>query len=185
MKIRTLSSSPRQIALNMALVAVLFGLTGTTAHADENGSAAAAALKILIAPTSTGPGSAQSLAELLPGQATAGAVASPSTRTTTQVQRGEGLDAVVRRTLPGLPLKEDFLRRAFMRVNPQMYPTPVLRPLKPGTTLYVPGMDDLQRMLKEQGPLAAALLQTQSSPDDAESAPTSKGPDKRRWVRFP
>lgn len=156
----------------------LCGAAGSTAWGGDN-AGAAAALQVLMAPVL-----GQSTTELAPGQGQAASTPG-NTRQTTQVQRGEGLDAVVRRTLPGLPLKEDFLRRAFMRVNPQMYPTPVLRPLKPGTTLYIPGMDDLQHQLKEQGPLAAALLQTQPVHDEAESAPTSKGPDKRRWVRFP
>jgi hypothetical protein len=190
MKNWTLRSShqppPKTTAL---LVVALNCLTGVTAQAEDNSAATAAALKVLIAPLHES--SSRNVAGLPRPELLAASGQHPrseagSARSITQVQRGEGLDAVIRRTLPGLPLKEDFLRRAFMRVNPEVYPTATLRPLRSGTTLQVPSTDELRQMFKEQGPVASALLQNPSeSGSDPEAAQHAKALDKRRWVRFP
>lgn len=191
MKNWTLRSShqPASKTTALLLVVALNGLTGVTAQAEDNSAATAAALKVLIAPlneSSSRNAAGLPRPELLaaPGQHPRSGAG--SARSTTQVQRGEGLDAVIRRTLPGLPLKEDFLRRAFMRVNPEVYPTAKLRPLRTGTPLQVPSADELRQMIKEQGPFAAALLHGPSeSASDPEAAQQAKALDKRRWVRFP
>lgn len=180
-----LSTDSRPARQRVGLAALLWCATTAAALADDNAAATAAALKVLTAPetASTAP---FSLSDLSSPQGTPAASGARSARTTTQVQRGEGLDAVIRRTLPGLPLQNDFLRQAFMRLNPQVYPTPALRPLRPGTTLQVPGPDDLRQMLKERSPMAAALFQTAPEPEsDAASAAQSQALTKRRWVRFP
>ncbi len=153
---------------------------GAGAGAADN-AAASAALKVLMAPMGMG----QPQADMPPGLPATAALGAGLARQTTQVQRGEGLDAVIRRTLPGLPLKEDFLRRAYMRVNPQVYPTPALRKLPVGTTLLVPSLDELRQMFKEQGPLAANWLQPPAESADEHEPTHSKGQDKRRWVRYP
>jgi len=191
MKIRTFPSSPLKTVKSavLLLVASAGSLTAPAAQAEDNSAASAAALKVLIAPlaeVSPSNAAAPSLQELPASDGQTLRSVAGLKRTTTQVQRGEGLDAVIRRTLPGLPLKEDFLRHAFMRVNPHVYPTPKLRPLRPGTALQVPSMDELRQMFREQGPLASTWLHSPSeSGGDPEAAQHSKTLDKRRWVRFP
>lgn len=169
--------SPRlltDLTRKVVLLTLLCMCTG--AHAADNSAAAAAALKILTTPMGTST-------SLMAAPETSEPVL---TRPSVTVQRGEGLDAVIRRTWPGLPFKDDFMRRSFMRVNPQVYPQAKLRPLRPGTTLQVPTPDDVRQMLKEQSPWAANMLLAAPEPtDEAGASSANKALDKRRWVRFP
>lgn len=99
------------------------------------------------------------------------------------VQRGETLDRVIRRSLPGLPLHPDFLRQAFVKLNPQAFPLGTPHLVRAGAVLQVPGMADLRALMLAQHPQAAGLLQ---ATDMAENSPNGHAAsDKRRWVRFP
>ena len=99
------------------------------------------------------------------------------------VQRGETLDRVIRRSLPDLPLHPDFLRQAFVKLNPQAFPSGRPHLMRAGAVLQVPGMADLRALMLAQHPQAAGLLQT---PDMTEHGPNGHAAsDKRRWVRFP
>ena len=99
------------------------------------------------------------------------------------VQRGETLDRVIRRSLPDLPLHPDFLRQAFVKLNPHAFPTGRPHLMRAGAVLQVPGMADLRALMLAQHPQAAGLLQT---PDMTEHGPNGHAAsDKRRWVRFP
>lgn len=99
------------------------------------------------------------------------------------VQRGETLDRVIRRSLPGLPLHPNFLRQAFVKLNPQAFPLGTPHQMRAGAVLQVPTMADLRAQMLAQHPQAAGLLQ---APDMAENSPSGHAAsDKRRWVRFP
>jgi Tfp pilus assembly protein FimV len=99
------------------------------------------------------------------------------------VQRGETLDRVIRRSLPDLPLHPDFLRQAFVKLNPHAFPSGRPHLMRAGAVLQVPGMADLRALMLAQHPQAAGLLQT---PDMTEHGPNGHAAsDKRRWVRFP
>jgi len=108
--------------------------------------------------------------------------ANSSQRRTIIVMRGETLDRAVRRALPGLPLHPDFLRQAFVSVNPQVFPKGAAHAMRTGTTLQVPTADDLRFMLMSQYPETVGLFQlveaTPSAEKDSQQA-------KRHWVRFP
>lgn len=146
-----------------------------SAQAAETSASAAAALKVLAMPLGDGasPDSPEAMAHS--GKAPQG--------NSITVQKGESIDAVIRRGLPGLPLKEDFMRMALAKANPKIFPRGQTYPVRPGTVLTLPTHEALRQLIVSRHPEAAALFQapqaTHTAPDEAP------GPDKRRWVRFP
>jgi Tfp pilus assembly protein FimV len=112
----------------------------------------------------------------------AGTAANRGQRKTITVMRGETLDRAVRRALPGMPLHPDFLRQAFVNVNPQVFPKGAPHAMRAGTSLQVPTADDLRFMLMRQHPETMALFQVVEANPSAEQAPQQS---KRHWVRFP
>jgi hypothetical protein len=157
----------------MAITAV----TALPAKAAETSAAAASALKVLAMPLAQANGPAPAAT---PDNAQNGPT--PAARSIT-VQKGESIDAVIRRGLPGLPLKEDFMRQALAKANPKIFPKGQTYPVKPGTLLMLPSHDDLRQLILAQNPAAAALFQ--APPADSSSTDAAPGLDKRRWVRFP
>jgi Tfp pilus assembly protein FimV len=132
-----------------------------------------AALRVLL-------GSAEAAQPAAPTDTVNAANRSP--RRTLTVMRGETLDRAVRRAVPGLPLHPDFLRQAFVSVNPQVFPKGAPHALRAGTTLQVPTADELRFMLMSQHPETAALFQVVEATPTAEPAAQAS---KRHWVRFP
>jgi len=120
------------------------------------------------------------------GAASTGMSAQASaTSGTVTVQRGETLDRVIRRALPDAPLHPDFLRKAFISLNPKVFPSGSPHQMRTGTILQVPSMATLRQMLLTQHPTAAALLQSSDSPTGERAAHDQDSKDQRRWVRFP
>ena len=150
--------------------------TSTLTHASNTSASAAAALKVLAVPLPEDMPNAPAAA---PGKTQPG----PAARSSITVQKGESIDAVIRRGLPGLPLKEDFLRQALAQANPSIFPKGQTYPVRPGTVLALPSHEELRHMLTAQYPNASALF-PKSAPE-APASETSAGPDKRRWVRYP
>ncbi len=99
------------------------------------------------------------------------------------VQRGETLDRVIRRALPDVPLHPDFLRKAFVSMNPQVFPSGSPHQMRSGVQLKVPSMTDLRQMMLSQHPGAMPLFQAAESQAEHKAAPDPN--DQRRWVRFP
>lgn len=160
-------------------------------NASGHSAAAASALKSLLGPSivlQAGGGAPMVVAGLdrtgrnASGPAlTAGMAGTAGTAgTTTTVQRGETLDRVIRRTLPHVPLQLDFLRKAFVSLNPQAFPTGSVHLMRAGSTLQVPSMAVLRQMLVQQNPATAAFFAPDPSAPGHHSAH-----DTRRWVRFP
>lgn len=152
------------------LLAAGMGIMPKLSHAEISASAAAA-LKVLSVP--------------LPhenGQPEVKATPSPSADTShasITVLKGESIDAVIRRALPGLPLREDFLRQALAKLNPDVFPKGKTYPVRPGTVLRMPTHDELRHMLLSYSPDAAAFFHKPTS----ETLPSVS--DKRHWVRYP
>ena len=173
-----LSKLPAQrtfLALQLAswlLFSAVAVFSAPMAQAAETSAAAASALKVLSTPLND------------PNISTAGVTPAdgkhPAASIT--VQKGESIDAAIRRGLPGLALNEEFMRQALARANPRIFPKGRTYPVRPGTVLMLPSHEALRQQILLQYPQTAALFQTSTEP--AEPAPTS-GPDKRRWVRFP
>jgi Tfp pilus assembly protein FimV len=101
------------------------------------------------------------------------------------VQRGETLDRLIRRTLPDVPLHPDFLRKAFVSLNPQVFPSGRPNQMRSGATLQVPSMATLRQMMLSQHPGTAALLHGNKVQGPEGSAQQLDPKDQRHWVRFP
>ena len=178
---------PRPAAVWLLSAALAAGLP--CAMAAETSAAAASALKVLGAPldstqSNNAPYSPPTASGMTSGLAT-GMASSASAHSDTHitVQRGESIDAVLRRGLPGMPLKEEFMRQALAKANPKIFPRGRTYPVRPGTVLALPSPEALRQQILAQAPQAAVLFQGSAvSQDDAN---TNTGPDKRRWVRFP
>ena len=155
-----------------------------TALAADNAAASASALKVLLGSAVPSSAPMQAMAGGTNYSASA-AQASPAVQgQTVTVQRGETLDRVIRRALPHLPLQVDFLRKAFVSLNPQAFPTGSVHLIRSGSTLQVPSMAALRQMMVQQTPAAAALFEADAVGASGTSGQHSAG-DKRRWVRFP
>lgn len=103
---------------------------------------------------------------------------------TITVMRGESLDRVIRRAMPGMPLHPDFLRQAFVRLNPQVFPQGKPHALRTGTTLQIPTAEELRFLLVSQHPETASLFQQAETPSASEQEPTP-AQTRRQWVRYP
>jgi Tfp pilus assembly protein FimV len=145
------------------------------AQAAETSAAAASALKVLGTPLN---GSDSASAPM--GNA---AMANTPAGNLITVQKGESIDAVLRRGLPGMPLKDEFMRQALAKANPKVFPKGQTYPVRPGTVLALPSVEALRQHILAQSPQAAALFQASAAVDT--DAQMHTGPDKRRWVRFP
>lgn len=145
-------------------------------QAAETSAAAASALKVLSTPLSDAASAPSPSGQATPAHDGTSAGASIT------VQKGESIDAVIRRGLPGLILNDEFMRQALAKANPRIFPRGRTYPVRPGTVLMLPSHEALRQQILLQYPQTAALFQTSTEP--AEPAQAS-GPDKRRWVRFP
>ena len=66
---------------------------------------------------------------------------------TYQVQAGENLDRVIKKTMPNSPFSMDVMRQAFTRANPQVLGGAKPAKLRPGQALYVPGPAVLRQVV--------------------------------------
>ena len=156
--------------LKIATTALIMGQSvgfASPAQATDSSAAAAAVAKLLALP--------------LPGSETSAPAADAAKKTTVTTSRGENLDRVIRRVLPGQPFKDDFVRKAFMRLNPEILGKNPTRVLPAGTALNVPSAQDLMAQLYEQYP-ALGKATTAAHEETPTSASTT---GKRRWVQFP
>ncbi|PUE41798.1 hypothetical protein B9Z50_09055 [Limnohabitans sp. Bal53] len=172
-------------------------LASWSAAAWSADTAAALALKALLGPQAAfqqsgglPPTPAHSAGSHYPAGASAiGAAstglssASGMVGSTVTVQRGETLDRLIRRTLPGVPLHPDFLRKAFVSLNPRVFPSGSPNRMLAGASMQVPSMAALRQMMLSQHPSSAALLQGGDA--RANHAGSVDPSDQRSWVRFP
>ena len=164
---------PAWTACCMLLAATVMALP--VAQAAETSAAAASALKVLGAPLNGDSSASAAAVNTTRGNAPAGQLIT--------VQKGESIDAVLRRGLPGMPLKDEFMRQALAKANPKVFPRGQTYPVRPGTVLTLPSVEALRQHILAQSPQAAVLFQASAVKEDAEDS--NPGPDKRRWVRFP
>ena len=150
------------------------------ARAAETSAAAASALKVLALPLDDAHNASAPVGS--PTAESAPPNSTPAAQLIT-VQKGESIDAVLRRGLPGMPFKDEFMRQALAKANPKVFPKGQTYPVRPGTVLALPSVDALRQHLLAQSPQAAALFQAPVATE--EVAQVNAGPDKRRWVRFP
>jgi Tfp pilus assembly protein FimV len=150
------------------------------AQAAETSAAAASALKVLGAPLNSDNSATASMVNTAMGNAV---MANTPVGNFITVQKGESIDAVLRRGLPGMPLKDEFMRQALAKANPKVFPRGQTYQVRPGTVLALPSVEALRQHILAQSPQAAGLFQASAVKEDSENS--NPGPDKRRWVRFP
>ena len=164
-------------------------LTGAAAAWSADSSAAAAsALKVLLGPAvqlqqmGSAPPilTAAAFAPATAARASEAAEPTPSATLIT-VQRGETLDRVIQRALPGVPLHTHVLRKAFVSQNPQAFPNGSPHLMRAGSQLQVPSMASLRQLLINQYPATAPWFQDEPSTGNAQGTTG----EHRRWVRFP
>ena len=114
--------------------------------------------------------------------ATLAMAASPAARSTYQVESGDTLDKVIRKTMPDSPLRMEILRNAFVQQNPQAFTKAPPRALMAGAVLNVPNHDDLLRSYAVPG----------HSPGNSGihrgggySTADINMNERKNWVRFP
>ena len=131
--------------------------------AQAQSVAAHEALKALLGKAATQPAAAASGANPV-AAATASAMVPPAVAGSYRVRRGDTLDNIIRRVLPGVrPTRA--LRNAFVQANPQAFVRNSPHYLRAGAVLQVPGA------------AGAASAMAGAVATDAQA--------RRQWVRFP
>lgn len=179
----TTSLQSRQSALGRAQVQLLTSvLVLASAFWLTPAAAQPEALRVLLGPMADAASAGAAPAGASSGASAPGAAASAAMagqRSQVTVRRGENLTRIIRRTQPETPYKDDFLRRAFVQINPTALAGGPHR-LAAGAVLQVPTALDLRLMAEGSGPgasLAAGQGQAMASRTAEE--------ERRKWVRFP
>ncbi len=182
---------PLRHLVNCLLGSCVLASWSTTAWSAD--TAAASALKALLGPQAAfqqmgglPPTPAHSAEGAMHTKDSATAPASASSAMvsgTVTVKRGETLDRLIRRTLPDVPLHPDFLRKAFVNLNPQVFPSGSPHQMRSGASLKVPSLPALRQMMMSQHPSAAPLLLGAEGQMEHKTAADPN--DQRRWVRYP
>ncbi len=97
----------------------------------------------------------------------------------------ETLDGLIKRTWPGLPSKEVWVRRSFVDLNPKAFIQGNPNLLQPGATLSIPLKSDLRASFARAYPAVASLFETPEVLPIESKSPESSSPTPPRWVRFP
>lgn len=110
----------------------------------------------------------------------------PAGRHQEQTKANETLDSVIKRTWPGLPTKDVWVRKTFVDLNPQAFVQGNPNLMVAGTTLTIPSQADLRASFTAAHPKIAALF----GPVPAESTERQDhghdpGKGSNKWVRFP
>ena len=158
-------------ASGLALL-LAFGLYTLPATAADSAAASAAVAKLLSLPTEPA------------GSPTPQPSATVDQHASVTVLKGEQLGHVIRRTMGKQPFKEEFLRKAFIQLNPQLQSKQSLRGLKPGTSVLLPTPEDLLALLAQDHP-GFEKATSAASVQQAQTTQTSSAAARRHWVRFP
>ncbi len=97
----------------------------------------------------------------------------------------ETLDGLIKRTWPGLPSKEVWVRRSFVDLNPKAFIQGNPNLLQPGSAISIPLKSDLRASFARTYPAVAALFETPEVLPTESKNPESGSPPPPRWVRFP
>ncbi len=98
---------------------------------------------------------------------------------TYSVLRGDTLDRIIQKTMPGSPLRADLLRKAFVDLNPAAFVAGNPARLQTGAQLQLP--DQVQLLRTTLLPLLEGA-EAAGSPGDSRQGNAS---ERRSWVRFP
>ena len=97
----------------------------------------------------------------------------------------ETLEGFIKRTWPGLPSKEAWVRKAFVNLNGKAFVQGNPNLLNPGATMVVPSRDDLRASFAASHPQIAALFDSARPVDQTKTSIESAQTPTQKWVRFP
>jgi hypothetical protein len=97
----------------------------------------------------------------------------------------ETLEGFIKRTWPGLPSKEAWVRKAFVNLNGKAFVQGNPNLLNPGATMVVPNRDDLRASFAASHPQIAALFDSNGHDQQAKTSLESAQTPTQKWVRFP
>ena len=109
-----------------------------------------------------------------------------SGRQTVAVERGQSLDAVLRKHLAASPLKVEVLRELVRQINPQAFAPGAGHRLLAGARLQLPTVEDQVRHAFGKSGAAMALAREEAV--DSAAGPWGNGAAaaaRRGWVRYP
>jgi len=121
------------------------------------------------------------------GSTAQGTDAARSGRRQEPLKPSETLEGLIRRTWPGLPSKEMWVRKTFVDLNTKAFVSGNPNLLQPGAVMTIPSQDDLRQAFASAQPHVAALF----GPPRATPAPAIEPPGQaparpqNSWVRFP
>ena len=108
------------------------------------------------------------------------------------VQRGDTLDTVIQRSMPGSPFNQGFLRAAFIRFNPETFAKGNLHRLSVGTSLRVPSQLELVSLVVGSKSAASVLPHAGARTQPTEARESERliaqqqvNQDRKNWVRYP
>lgn len=160
-------------AIALACLAFAGVLAFVPVRAEDSGAASAAVAKLLSAPIAP-----EASAEV-------SSPASGNEHLMVSPQPGETLDRLMRRVMPSQPFKDDFIRKAFFRLNPKLANTSPYRALPSSMSLAVPSGHDLRQQMLEQYPAMGKTLFEAVAPVAKTEDTPAPGANRRRWVQFP
>jgi hypothetical protein len=106
-------------------------------------------------------------------------------RRTESLHANETLDGLIKRTWPGLPSKDTWVRKTYVDLNPKAFVQGNPNLLQPGSAMIIPTKEDLRSSFTKAQPSIAALFDP-GDVSQVESVKTeSEKPSPARWVRFP
>ncbi len=141
---------------------------------------------------------ADALRYLIDRQIAPGANASSPTRHTTEatpapqagrrqesLRPNETLDSLIKRTWPGLPSKEMWVRKAFVELNSRSFVQGNPNLLQPGAQMVIPSREDLRTNFAASHPQVAALFDTPSLKSVQSEDPMPNPGVTHKWIRYP
>jgi hypothetical protein len=106
-----------------------------------------------------------------------------SDRKTETLKPNETLEGLIKRTWPGLPSKEIWVRKSFVDLNAKAFVQGNPNLIQPGATVTIPSREDLRASFSVSHPQIAALFDAPSADSKPDAEPSSVAAPK--WVRFP
>jgi Tfp pilus assembly protein FimV len=121
----------------------------------------------------------QTVTQSVPTKAHASANAAAEGRKVVVVRKGETLVRIVRAHFKDSPFRDDFIYKAFVAMNPEVFPRKTHHVLTAGASLQVPTHGDLMAMAEGQSPA------TLGQGEHAASSGAGNPAQRKHWVRFP
>jgi Tfp pilus assembly protein FimV len=97
----------------------------------------------------------------------------------------ETLDSLIKRTWPGLPSKEMWVRKAFVELNSRSFVQGNPNLLQPGAQMVIPSREDLRANFAASHPQLAALFDTPPHKSVQIDEPMPQPGVPHKWIRYP